>query len=106
MHGSILDLTTWTALVSTVLVPLLTAIVQQPHWSKRLRTVVGVVVSGAAAIVTELVTNPSLLTHEVTIPLVIGAITATVAAYRGLWSQAGVTPAIELATTSKTPAGH
>lgn len=85
------------------LLPILTAVVNQPHWSTRARTIMSVLVSvlaGLVAYVAEfgfVVDSPSSI-----VATVVGVVLAAATAYKTLWQPTGVAPAIE-AATSKTP---
>lgn len=86
------------------LLPLLTAVVQQKHWSSRTRSIIGVVMSVLAGLVAWVSTHglnvsdlPGL------IATVVGIALASIAAYNGIWKPTGVANAIEVAT-SPTPA--
>lgn len=85
------------------LVPLLTSVVNQPHWSSRQRTIMSVIVSiiaGTVVYTTEYgldFSNPAMI-----VTAVVGVILASAASYKNIWKPAGVAPAIEIATSSKS----
>lgn len=83
------------------LLPLLTSVVQQPRWSARTRTIMSVVVSTIAGLVTYVSSeglnfdSPSAI-----VATVVGIIITSAAAYKALWKPTGATQAIEGATSS------
>lgn len=91
------------ALILGVLSPLLTAVVQQPGWSKRLRVVVAVVVALAVGFL-NVVANGQLQVDRALTSIAL-TLVASQAAYQALWKQAGVTQKVE-AKTSRSRAAH
>jgi hypothetical protein len=96
------DLVAWGALVGSF-APLLISVVQQPQWTGRVRVIVTVlasVVLGFATVAAagDLTSARDLATSAGTI------LFASLVSYRNIWKPAGVTGAIESAT-SPTP-GH
>lgn len=85
-----------------VLTPLATAVVQQPTWTPRLRSIVGVVVSVVLAAATVYGEQAAHLTHA-TLPTLLGAVTAVIVAaqatYHGLYKPTGLAPALERVTS-------
>lgn len=87
------------------LLPLLTSVVEQPQWSARTRTVMSVIVSIIAGIVTYVSAeglhfeSPSAI-----VATVVGVIITSAAAYKTLWKPTGTTQAIEDATSPSTAA--
>lgn len=87
------------------LLPLLTSVVEQPQWSARTRTVMSVIVSIIAGIVTYVSAeglhfeSPSAI-----VATVVGVIITSAAAYKTLWKPTGATQAIEDATSPATAA--
>jgi hypothetical protein len=98
------DLTTWAALVGT-LAPLVIAIVQRPGWSDAQRTLVSVIFCLVAGVGTAYLEG-SLTSVDVTARGVFHAALAVVfsaqVAYRSFWKPAGVSGAIESATSPTT----
>ena len=97
-----MDTSTLAATILAVggLLPVLIAVVQQPKWSAKTRSIMTVLVSGLAGLVTYVSTNglnfgdvPTLVTT------VVGIILASVASYESIWKKVGTTKAIELATS-------
>lgn len=87
----------WAALLG-LLTPLVTAIAQQPGWSKPVRTVVGVLVSAAVAVVTLLSTG-QITDLAVTAPTLLLVIAVAQVSYKTLWQRTGVTDLIEVGTS-------
>ncbi len=84
------------AVVGTVL-PLLIAVVQQTHWSRTVKTVVGLTCSVVASVlVPEFYTKLTWNTWGYSAVFLIGAVLAT---YRNIWVPIGAAPAIERKTT-------
>lgn len=86
--------------------PLLTAVVEQPHWSPRTRTIIGValsIVAGLATYVAQFGLN--LDSPAAIVATVAGVVLAAAAAYKGIWKSSGVAPRIEYATSKKRPTG-
>jgi uncharacterized membrane protein (DUF441 family) len=87
------------------LLPLLTSVVEQPQWSARTRTVMSVIVSIIAGIVTYVSAeglhfeSPSAI-----VATVVGVIITSAASYKTLWKPTGATQAIEDATSPSTAA--
>lgn len=80
--------------------PLLTAVVQQPFWSARIKRIVAVVVAGIAGVVTVASTGGlDQFTHGVPTLATIGAVLAASQASHDLvWKPSAVTDAIESKT--------
>ena len=82
--------------------PLLTAVLQRPHWSDRARTVIGVLLSVLAGAATYLATegldvsSPSRI-----VGVIVGVVLAAASSYKTVWKPSGIAPAIERATTPK-----
>jgi len=97
--------TSW-ALIAGVLTPLLTSLVQQPQWTNRTRSLVGVAVAIVIGILTCLAqgtldlidTQPENVLATLALVLV-----ASQAAYQSLWKMTGIAPAIERATSKNPP---
>lgn len=101
--GSIATTTALWGIVVGVITPPLVAIVQQPHWSTQLRTVVGVAIAVGFAAITCWVDGT--IGHGQTLIATIGTVlVGAQATYRELWSKVGVTQKIEGATA--TPKGR
>lgn len=83
--------------------PLLTSLVEQPTWSTRTRTVVGVIMSILAGLVTY-VTQYGLDFSNVAalVTTIVGIALASGAAYKTIWQPSGIAPALE-GKTSPTP---
>lgn len=88
------------------LLPLLTAVVQQPQWSDKVRTIIGVLVSLiAGAIVYVQSYGLDLSSPSRIIAVAGGIIVAAGAAYRALWKPSGLSSLIESKTSpSAVPA--
>jgi hypothetical protein len=85
------------------LLPLVTAVVQQPHWSDRLRTLVGLLVSLLAGGVTYFSTNGFHLSDPTRIiSAVLGTTLAAGASYKTIWKTSGVTDKIEQSTSPQS----
>ena len=83
------------------LLPLLTAVLQQPSWSDKTRTVAGIGVSALAGLVSYVSVNGlDFSTPSAIVASVVGVIIAAAASYRTIWKPSGVAPIIE-AKTSK-----
>lgn len=96
------NLAQWAALVGFV-TPLLVAVVQQSHWGRPVRTVIGILSVLAASVVTAAVEG-HLTLHSWATSLIWVA-TAAYTSYTHIWVPLGAAPAIEQATTvSKSPA--
>ena len=96
------DTASW-ALLAGVLLPLLTSVVQQPKWTKRVRTIVAVVVSVVAAVVT-LLANGSFNDGPQTVLTIVALVVATSATmYKTVYVPLGIAPAIENATSKNPP---
>lgn len=98
-----------TEIVATILavgglLPLLIAVVNQPHWSARTRTILAVIVSGLSGLVTYVTENG--LVFESTssvVTVVVGIILTSVTAYQTIWKPSGVARKIENITSSHSP---
>lgn len=86
------------------LLPLLTAVAQQPQWSARTRTFIGVIVATIAGVVTYVtqfgldLSKPSAI-----VTTIVGIILASVAAYQSIWKPSGISSKIENATSRTQP---
>lgn len=99
---NLLDTVSW-GLVLGVVMPILTAIVQQPRWSDRTRTIVGWAMSIVAAIITCLANGSFHFDQGQTVLATIAVVlVAAQATYVG-WKKTGLTGKIE-AVTSPDPA--
>jgi len=90
------DLTMWSLIVGT-LAPLVIALVQQPKWSTRTRTVVGFV--GALILGTGTAFFQGDFTGRNITSSVLIVLVASLSTYKHLWTPAGVAPAVEGATS-------
>lgn len=88
----------WAPLLVGLLSPLLTAVVQQPHWSNRVRVAIGaaaaVVLGGVTALADGSATHAGSL-----LATVMAVLVASQTAYHSLWKPAGFAQAIEVATS-------
>ena len=96
------DTASW-ALLAGVLTPLLTSLIQQPRWSPRARTVVAVVVSIAVGVMTLLASGAFKDGAQTILSTIALVVVASAAAHKNIWQPAGVTPAIEKATSPSEP---
>lgn len=95
------DVAQWAALVGFIL-PLVVAIVQQSHWSRTVRTVIGAICVVVAAVVTALVEDKFNM-HQWATSLIFIALTAY-SSYTHIWVPIGAAPWIQnhiLATNPK-----
>lgn len=97
-----MDVTEIVAIVMSfgTLVPLLTSVVQQPQWSARTRTFMGVgvaTIAGAAAYVTQF--GLSFGSPAEIVAVVVGVILASATSYQSIWKPSGITSRIETATS-------
>ncbi len=89
-----------TVLAAGTLLPLPTAVVQQPHWSDRTRTIIGFAVSlivGAVVYVNSYgldLSSPSKI-----VAVLSGVVVAAGAAYRNVWKPSGLAGLIESKTS-------
>lgn len=82
------------------LLPLLTAVVNQPQWSAKVRTWMSVAVSVLAGLVTYVAEFGLVLESPSSVVIaVVGIVLASAAAYKALWKPSGVAPSIEAATS-------
>ncbi len=96
------DTEAWGLLLGAV-TPWATALVQQPHWAKPVRAVVGAVASGIVGIVTVLARGD--IAHAQTaLTTVALAVVASKTFYDGLWQHAGA-GALERATAPDRRSG-
>lgn len=109
---SLLADTATIGLIVGVFAPLLTSVVQQPRWSQRTRAVIGALVSVLLGIgvcaVNGVFSDPSAFaTGQTLLATVAAVLVASQSAYRGMWKQTGISPAIEVATSPnpKPPSG-
>ena len=85
------------------LIPLLTSVVQQPHWSARTRTIIGALVASLAGVVTYVTQFGLEITSTSTaVTVVVGVVLASVTAYQSIWKPSGVARTIEDATSVKS----
>jgi len=92
------DTASW-GLIVGVLLPLLTALVQQPSWSRPARVAVAVLASGIAGVLTCLAAGTFDLGNV--LGTVAAVLVAAQASYESLWQPSGVAPAIEVATARR-----
>ncbi|WP_433860134.1 hypothetical protein [Streptomyces kronopolitis] len=87
------------------LLPLLTAVVQQPRWSAPMKKVVAVASALIAGVVTVVsVGGLEQFQHGVpTLATFVGLLAASQSAYDLIWKPTRVAPAIESATSRKSP---
>jgi hypothetical protein len=97
----IMDQTTATTVLGVgALLPLLTSIVQQPGWSDKTRTWVGVAISVVAGFLTYVsqygldFSTPAQLAT-----VIIGVALTSAASYRAIWKTSGIAEAVEVATS-------
>lgn len=87
-------------LILGVLTPLLTSVVEQPQWSRRLRFAVAVLCAVAVGTLTVMAAGDVDLTNWL---LTVGAVlAASQAAFHEFYKPAGVAQVIELKTASKS----
>lgn len=99
--GSVVPSTALWGLIVGAITPPLVAVIQQPQWSTRTRSIVGAVCAVGLAVVTCYVDGS--IGHGQTLIITAGAVlVASQTTYRELWSKIGATQAIESAT-SPTP---
>lgn len=97
-NAALLDTASW-ALLAGFLTPLLTSVVQQPQWSRTVRTVVGVLASVVTGVIT-LLANGAFNDGPQTVLSILALVVVTSgASYRTLWGPVGVAPKIETATS-------
>lgn len=80
--------------------PLVTSLVQQPNWSKRVRVVVSLVVSGLIGLA--VAGADGSLDPANLLPTMIAVWTAAEAFYQKVWKKIGATQAVEKATSLKS----
>jgi hypothetical protein len=97
--GGLSDTTTWGLVVGVVL-PWLTAVVQQPRWTVTQRKVVAIVIAVIGGLLTALA-NGTLDEGRTVLSTFAALLVASQATYRGLW-KGTVATAIEYATSPKT----
>lgn len=86
------------------LLPLLIAVVNQPHWSAKVRTILSVAVSGLAGLVTYVTENGlEFDSASAVVVAVVGVILASVASYQSIWKPSGIARRIENATSRQSP---
>ncbi|MGW7090118.1 hypothetical protein ACWGH2_42415 [Streptomyces sp. NPDC054871] len=87
------------------LLPLVTAVVQQPRWSANVKKAVAVVSALIAGVVTVISTGGlEQFQHGLpTLATFVGVLAVSQSAYDLIWKPSLVAPAIEAATSSKTP---
>jgi hypothetical protein len=92
------DLVQWSALIGFLL-PLLVAIVQQSHWSSKVRTIIGVI----AVLVTSFVTTAveGKLTWDRWAESLVVVFVLAMTAYKSVWVPLGAAPFIEAKTSTK-----
>lgn len=96
--GSVVPSTALWGLIVGVLTPPVVAIVQQPSWSTRTRSYVGVAVAVVFAVLTCLV-DGSIGQGQTVLATIAAVLVASQTTYRELWRKIGVTGAIEHATS-------
>lgn len=94
--GGLSDTTTWGVIVGVVL-PWLTAVVQQPHWTNVQRKVAAIVVAVVGGLLTALA-NGTLDEGKTVLSTIAALLVASQATYKGLW-KGTVATAIEHATS-------
>ncbi|WP_406205334.1 hypothetical protein OH807_30670 [Kitasatospora sp. NBC_01560] len=100
MNDLLNDTEAWGLLLGAA-TPWATALIQQPHWTKPVRAVVGAVASGIVGVITVLARGD--IAHAQTALTTIAlAITASKTFYDGLWQHVGAGP-LERATSKSTP---
>lgn len=90
------NLAQWSALVG-FLVPILVAVIQQPRFSRPVRTVIGIVMAVAAAVVTAAVEGK--LTWNTWATSVIFVVASAFTTYRNVWVPIGAADWIEAKTS-------
>lgn len=91
------DSASW-GLILGVVLPLLTAVVQQPNWSQGVRRLVAVVAAMAGGVLTALA-NGQVGSGQTVIQTVTAVLVAAQASYDLIWKPTGAARAIESATT-------
>lgn len=94
------ELQAWSFLVG-FLMPLLTAVVQQPGWSAKLRAWVGVAASGVAGLVTVALQHGIHLDGHLMASMAT-VVVASQSTYMAFWKKTGITSAVETATSTTT----
>lgn len=95
------NLAQWSALVGFLL-PIVVAVVQQAHWSRTVRTVIGIIAAIVAAIVTAATENK--LTWHTWATSLIFVSTLAFTTYRNLWVPLGALDWWEAVTSRKSVA--
>lgn len=103
--STILSNTALWGLLLGLLTPLLTAVVQRPTWTRRVRTLVGYAVSTLVGAMTVLASG-QMSSGTVTLTTILAVVSAAKVAYVQLWQRTGVTGTIELATSPRPPGGE
>lgn len=101
LQNHLTDLVQWSALIGFLL-PLLVAVVQQSHWSKAVRTVIGII----AVLVTSFVTTAveGKLTWDRWAESLVVVFVLAMTAYKSVWVPLGAAPLIEEKTSPKPEA--
>jgi hypothetical protein len=99
MRGA-LDTASW-GLILGVVLPLLTALVVQPTWSKPLRAAVGLVAAVLGGVLTCLA-NGTIGDGQTLLSTVAIVLVAAQATYQGFYKPSGIGPALEAATSPRT----
>ena len=96
---SLIDQPAAWGLILGLLTPLLTSVVEQPHWTAKVRTVVAVLCAAAVGTVTVMAAGDVDPTNWL---LTVGAVlAASQAAFHEFWAPAGVTQTVELKTAGR-----
>jgi len=90
------NLAQWSALVGFLL-PILVAIIQRPQFTRTTRTIIGIIASIAAAVLTAMVEG-KLTWHTFGTSAIFIALTAW-ASYKNVWVPAGAAPWVEAKTS-------
>lgn len=102
MTAVLLDSASW-ALILSILSPLLISVIQQPKWSKSMRTLVAVLASVVIGIITVLANGGLDLSGGAATQTVLSVVAlvfvSSATAYKSLWKPTGVAPAIEARTS-------
>lgn len=96
-HVALDDTVSW-GIFAGVFTPILTAFAQRPTWSGPTRTLVGLGISVAIAILTCLADGT--FDHTKTLLATVAAVTlVSMTTYKGLWKPSGIAGKVETATT-------
>jgi peptidoglycan/LPS O-acetylase OafA/YrhL len=98
--SALTDTMSW-GLILGVVLPLLTALVQQPTWPKPVRAAVGLAAAVLGGFVTCLANGT--IDHGQTLLATIAAVlVAAQATYKGFYQPTGIGPAVEVASSPKS----